>query len=492
MPTYLHQIDVADNPTSGMSYAVQSGGSVVMIDGGCDGGDAELTLEYLKKITGKEIPVVDAWFITHPHLDHFFCLKGIGERHSKEIIIKKIIARFPPESFLENAEPACVNQTRLFNAAVRNFDGAEFIEPSAGDSFVFGEAKFDVLYTFADLPVLNGGKGMKINDTSTVFRLTSSGQTVLFLGDAQVDADRVLIDKYGKDLKSDVVQLAHHGLNGSTLETYRLIDPGIVLWPEELPAAELLPWMVDVDRELFSDSFNVKEVVMQGQGTRVMEMPIRPSVAPYEVKFPDEELFKKFLTPDLALHLFDSAPDVSDPADPAWENSDLFLFPTYTGSRGKKKTQLTMHRTDEGLYYRIRVSGLDRPGFSDPDSFSRYAGDCVRIHFSESRDPNFDITWSKTSRSDCFRDLRLFPAPMNCAGGAFNSIPSRFVSSGSIEPDGFCVCSFIPFSRPHEKKDVIGFHAEVNLHAYLDGFRPMKVLLNAAPYAERYRFFQGG
>ncbi|MBQ7365364.1 MAG: hypothetical protein IJW46_07180, partial [Clostridia bacterium] len=36
---------------------------------------------------------------------------------------------------------------------------------------------------------------------------------------------------WGNYLKSDLVQVAHHGFNGSTIETYSLVSPTVALWP---------------------------------------------------------------------------------------------------------------------------------------------------------------------------------------------------------------------------------------------------------------------
>ena len=44
-------------------------GKVIAIDGGRRE-DTDYFIEYLKEITGSEIPVIDAWFLTHAHGDH--------------------------------------------------------------------------------------------------------------------------------------------------------------------------------------------------------------------------------------------------------------------------------------------------------------------------------------------------------------------------------------------------------------------------------------
>ena len=44
-------------------------GKVIVMDGGFNQ-DADNLIDWLKKLTGQEVPHVDAWFFSHPHLDH--------------------------------------------------------------------------------------------------------------------------------------------------------------------------------------------------------------------------------------------------------------------------------------------------------------------------------------------------------------------------------------------------------------------------------------
>ena len=52
---------------------------VIVMDGGFDQ-DAENMIQYLKDITGQDIPHVDAWFLSHPHQDHISCFLEIMEK----------------------------------------------------------------------------------------------------------------------------------------------------------------------------------------------------------------------------------------------------------------------------------------------------------------------------------------------------------------------------------------------------------------------------
>ena len=69
------------------------------------------------------------------------------------------------------------------------------------------------------------------NNTSMVFKLEVNNKSILFLGDTGVESSKKLLEYHLDDLKSDYVQMAHHGQNGATLELYKKIDPSYALWP---------------------------------------------------------------------------------------------------------------------------------------------------------------------------------------------------------------------------------------------------------------------
>lgn len=69
------------------------------------------------------------------------------------------------------------------------------------------------------------------NATSLIFRVTAEGQTFMFLGDADETSNGILVERFGDLLRSDVVQVAHHGYWGGTKEVYDAIAAPIVLWP---------------------------------------------------------------------------------------------------------------------------------------------------------------------------------------------------------------------------------------------------------------------
>jgi glycosyltransferase involved in cell wall biosynthesis len=85
--TVLYQLRTESSVISGMSYVVRCGdGSIFVIDGGYDHGDAEILMTFLKGLTQSDHPVVDAWLITHGHPDHIFGNMYFEEAYKKGIL----------------------------------------------------------------------------------------------------------------------------------------------------------------------------------------------------------------------------------------------------------------------------------------------------------------------------------------------------------------------------------------------------------------------
>ena len=114
-----------------------------------------------------------------------------------------------------------------------------------------------------------------INDTSMIFRVDANGQKVLFLGDAHIAEGDRLYAKFGDDLKSDIVQMSHHGQGGVRKEVYDVIAPTLCMWPSadwvfddwngNLSTFQTRQWMIDQ---------GVKYPLITGRyKTQVIELP---------------------------------------------------------------------------------------------------------------------------------------------------------------------------------------------------------------------------
>lgn len=175
----------------GDSILIQVDNESMLIDAG-NKEDSNKIISYLKQSNVKELKYV---FGTHAHEDH------IGS-------MSDVIAAFDVKHFYM---PNVLANTKTFEnvidaLALKNIT---FEVPSIGDSFSLGEAKIDLLYIGEDQDNLN-------ND-SIVLMLTYKDVKFLFTGDATKTIEKKLIKK---DIKADVLKVAHHGASSSTNDIF--------------------------------------------------------------------------------------------------------------------------------------------------------------------------------------------------------------------------------------------------------------------------------
>lgn len=219
----------------GMQYVTQlPDGKYIVVDGG------EYTMEdmfrlhdFLVDNTPKgQKPTIACWFFTHEHPDHIELSKQFIPKYNGEIELESVAYRFPSEEFVStdssNDASAVAKYKELIQIIETYYPDAIHYQLHAGQSYYYKGLEIEILQTteefYPNLPT-------SWNDTSIAFRMKfDSGKTVMFLGDSMKVLCQLLEDTYGDYMKSDVLQLAHHGLLGGYLELYQHIDPDVCFW----------------------------------------------------------------------------------------------------------------------------------------------------------------------------------------------------------------------------------------------------------------------
>lgn len=179
----------------------------------------------LRSLHGKSGKItVAAWIFTHQHGDHlggFYSL--LQSDLQKQIRVENFIHHFVREDQLklqkEKRPTAAITGMETFDANI--------IKAHSGQIIKAGGVEIEMLFTYADMepsPLDHP------NTPSLVFRVTAQDNSVMVLGDASNRALQYMYRVYGDYLKSDMVQIAHHGYNGTT-GLYQKIDADVVLWP---------------------------------------------------------------------------------------------------------------------------------------------------------------------------------------------------------------------------------------------------------------------
>lgn len=206
--------------TINTSFIIRDDTRSVVIDGGF-ASEADALYDAIASVGGH----VDAWFITHPHSDHFGALTALLEA-KKAPAIDRLIFTFPTDGAIRSdASDGEFALYERFCAAVAA-SGIPVTAPARGDVYDFGTFSFRVLRVFDPAITHN-----LINNASTVLRLTAGETSVIFLGDLGIEGGFDLLSQATpEELSADFVQMAHHGQSGVTRAVYEAIAPSACLW----------------------------------------------------------------------------------------------------------------------------------------------------------------------------------------------------------------------------------------------------------------------
>ncbi len=237
------------------SYVIKTAnGKLIVIDGGIDGEGKDrdpympAALRAIAGVGEGEYFEVEAWFLSHAHKDHIYELSKMMRDYSTDsnYKINNIYFDFPEFGSSEYAgqnadmEASQIKENinkygQVIGATVKegstyydDLNGAVINSEAVakGLSFEIDGVKIDVLQTW---DAADGTSN--VNDTSIVLRAHIGEQTVLFLNDLGSIGGRRLLATYGDKLKSDIVQMAHHGQAGVNKDVYDAIDADVHLWP---------------------------------------------------------------------------------------------------------------------------------------------------------------------------------------------------------------------------------------------------------------------
>lgn len=180
----VHFIDVGQADAA----LVLCDGEAMMIDGG-NVDDSRLIYSYLKK---NSVKTLDYMIATHPHEDHIGGLSGALSFAKVETVYSSTTDS-PSETF------------RIFAEQVER-NGAEIKVPEIGEAFTLGDATVEII----------GVNSVdETNNSSIVMKITYGDTAFLFTGDAERDAEQVIL-KSGADLNSTVLKVGHHGSYAAT------------------------------------------------------------------------------------------------------------------------------------------------------------------------------------------------------------------------------------------------------------------------------------
>ena len=229
-------------------------GSFIVIDGGKNktSDDTvnlwEIMCEMHQKAWGskptKDNPVhIRAWIITHEHGDHIDLVRSFCDQYGPKAELKfdYMMVNFGSRSQLPIGwgTTSLRDNLKAYQDKVKN--GFEYIQISTGQVFYFANCRLEILATIDDWAI--GNVTGDHNETSTIFRTAlieydAQGNphetTSMWTGDARWHLSRMARAMYGSFLKSDQVQISHHGLYGVEGKFYDLVGAELIWLPDSV------------------------------------------------------------------------------------------------------------------------------------------------------------------------------------------------------------------------------------------------------------------
>ena len=226
----------------GLSDTVRlSDGRFLVIDcGNAYEADADALFARLKQDSPHETPVIAGWILTHPHCDHYHNFFPFMDKYGDRVVIEKFFFHFPEAEDLAHypaltivREVVCrwlgvenmpTNEAlKLFYQRVEAM-GVPVYMPHTGQCYQIGDAKLQFVGTMDDTIHCS----QNINATSLMFFMELGGQKIFFTADGSF-SDARLAQRYGEELRSDILQVPHHGFGCGTDEGQ--IAPKVCLLP---------------------------------------------------------------------------------------------------------------------------------------------------------------------------------------------------------------------------------------------------------------------
>jgi len=237
MPTSFTQIGLV---IGGMLYVAQlSDGSFLLIDSGKKNDeDRDLLLNFLyeKKPAHHEKPKIAAWLISHAHHDHLHLCLDFLLTYGDKVELSLFGYNFPDfeNGIIESDKAVETEHAVMWQARMKAFLDERHPDVTrytmhTGQTLRLPGCNVDFLGTWEDYwPETM----VTVNQTSFILRLCfEGGCTFLLPADAWTGQTDLAVKVWGEYLKSDVLQVVHHGLAGGNVALYEKVMPKIVFWP---------------------------------------------------------------------------------------------------------------------------------------------------------------------------------------------------------------------------------------------------------------------
>lgn len=193
--------------------------------------DCERIHDFLRERTPANEKIhIAGWFITHGHDDHVAQFTNYLKFYMSDTVIDTVYLNLVSVNHRDsdNWMYAGKMYSMMAEKAISERPEISVVRLHTGMTFYVDNLKIDTLCSHEDVFPRDNSN---YNDSSVVLMITAEGSKILIPGDAGHEESYILEDRYPKHLKADIVQQAHHGHFGTTVNFYKLVDADVVLFP---------------------------------------------------------------------------------------------------------------------------------------------------------------------------------------------------------------------------------------------------------------------
>lgn len=178
-----------------------------------DTGDVDTRDQIVKILKNEKVEKIDKLIISHPHADH------LGGAYA-------VLNNFKVGGVYDNGQPTTTATYRTYMKLIEK-KKIPYQRLNADMTLDFGnQAVFKVFS-----PTVQEIKSeADLNSNSIVGKLSYGNFSMLFTGDCEADREKLLLKKYGQELKSDILKSPHHGSKTSSNRNFlKMVAPEAAL-----------------------------------------------------------------------------------------------------------------------------------------------------------------------------------------------------------------------------------------------------------------------
>lgn len=274
--TKLHLFQLNDN---GTCFIIQLKNGHFVLHDSATIKDAKYLVEYLEELTpGDEVPIIDAWFISHGHGDHAGGLKNIAMDMSlsKRLIVNGGYFLQPSTQMLLVVGMADEGTVAPAFKSFRTEDGERTptYRTQFGQRYYFNDIMIDVAMT-CEMFTSDTVYSADYNETSSFYMNYIEGQKFFATGDGSHTGMRMLMGIFPEEyFDVEVYAVSHHGINTYNYFTdYCTVDTALFTsfrMGSMYESPKLKSSRIEETAYLLE---NVKEAYHHGNGTVVLTFP---------------------------------------------------------------------------------------------------------------------------------------------------------------------------------------------------------------------------